>query len=72
MLVAKPIRALMDLACLRKWEWQGLRWLTDSLRIDPDTLRAITSAEIRTLEQVYKHRRVNAFLRELTRELGHD
>jgi hypothetical protein len=72
MLVAKPVRALMDLACLRKWEWQGLAWLTEGLRIESDLLRAITGADIGTLEEVYKHRRMKSFLRELARKLGHD
>lgn len=72
MLVAKPVRALMDLACLRKWEWQGLRWLVESLRIDPETLRTINDADIRTLELVYKQKRVKLFLRGLSREWGND
>jgi len=43
MLVAEPLRALMDLVCLRKVEWQGMEWLTEGLRIDDETLRTITS-----------------------------
>jgi len=72
MLVAEPIRALMDLVCLRKAEWQGMGWLTESLRIDVEYLRSVTSADIRTLDLVYKQTRVKNFLKALARELGND
>jgi len=72
MLVARPVRALMDLVCLRKVEWKGMAWLQDSLRIDYEILRHITSADIRTLKLVYKHKRVNHFLESLARALGND
>ena len=72
MLVAVPIRALMDLVCLRKAEWQGMGWLTEGLRIDLEHLRIVTSADIRTLGLVYKQKRVKSFLKSLSRELGND
>ena len=72
MLVAKPVRALMDLVCQRKLEWQGMGWLVDGLRIDYEHLRNVTNADIRTLESVYTHKRVKSFLRSLARELGND
>ena len=72
MLVARPIRALMDLVCLRKYEWQGMKWLQESLRIDDEHLRQITPADIRILELVYKHKRVNNFIEALARESGND
>lgn len=72
MLVAEPIRALLDLVCLRKIEWQGMSWLTEGLRIDSEHLRNVTSADIRTLELVYKQQRVKAFLKSLAKELGND
>ena len=72
LLMAEPLRALMDLVCLRKVEWQGMEWLTEGMRIDDETLRTITSADIRTLELVYKQKRVKAFLTALARELGND
>lgn len=71
-LVARPARALMDMVCLRKQEWQGLAWLIEGLRIDLEQLRTITSADIRTLGEVYRHKRVRAFLLNLARELGND
>ncbi len=72
MLIAKPFRALMDLVCLRKVEWQGMSWLTEGLRIDYELLRSITSADIRTLDLVYKQKRVRSFLKSLARGLGND
>jgi len=72
MLVAEPIRALMDLVCLRKIEWQGMGWLVEGLRIDTEHLRNVTSADIRTLDLVYKQKRVKVFLKSLARELGND
>jgi hypothetical protein len=72
MLVAKPVRALMDLVCLRKKEWQGLDWLTEGLRIDTEYLRTITNADIRILKLVYKHKRTETFLENLSRESGND
>lgn len=72
MLVAKPVRALMDLVCLRKREWQGMDWLVDGMRIDYEYLRTINSADIRTLKLVYKQKLVKYFLDQLSRELGND
>ena len=72
MLIAKPIRALMDLVCLRKKEWQGIDWLIDGMRINYEYLRTINSADIRTLKLVYKQKRVKKFLDELSKELVND
>ena len=70
-LVASPIRALLDLVCLRKWEWQGMGWLLDGLRIDYESLQEVTGAQLSLLEdRVYKQNRVKAFLTSLAKELG--
>jgi hypothetical protein len=71
-LLASPLRALLDLVCLRKTAWQGLGWLTEGLRIDHELLRGVTGADIRTLASVYKQKRVQGFLKALARELGND
>ena len=71
-LIAKPERALMDLVCLRKVEWQGLDWLVGSLRIDEENLRAIGKHELKTLSLVYTQRRVKHFLNSLFKELFDD
>jgi hypothetical protein len=71
-LMARPVRALMDLVCLRKQAWEGIDWLVGGLRIETEQLRTITSADIRSLRLVYQNKRVHAFLTGLARELGND
>lgn len=74
--MARPIRALLDLVCLKKLEWQGLDWLLQGMRIEEAMLNQVTGAELRTLKQVYKRRRVKEFIVELgvasDLELEHD
>ena len=72
MLVADPLRALMDLVCLRKTRWQGLGWLIEGMRIDQEYLKSIRHTEMKKLMQVYKQKRVNEFLKSLATELDHD
>ena len=72
MLVAEPIRALMDLVCLRKTQWQGLEWLLEGLRIDLEHLESIKQSDMDTLMLVYKQKRVKAFLNSLARAFNHD
>lgn len=72
MLVARPLRALMDLVCLRKQEWQGIEWLTNSLRIDYETLKGIAPHDLDVLHRVYKQKRVRLFLASLADELYRD
>ncbi|MEA2116730.1 MAG: hypothetical protein U9P36_15310 [Thermodesulfobacteriota bacterium] len=70
MLVAEPCRALLDLICLRKIEWKGLAWLLEGLRIDSNALDSIRRKDLKILQQVYKHKRMKAFLSTFLRELG--
>ena len=72
MLVAKPCRALMDLVCLRKLSWEGVGWLLEGLRIDRESLAAMTNNDIKILELVYKQKRVKSYLSYLSRELPLD
>lgn len=71
-LVAQPLRALMDLVCLRKLQWQGLAWLTQGMRIEQRTLEGVTSADIRTLRDVYKHNSTKNFILAMAHELHLD
>jgi hypothetical protein len=68
-LVARPLRALMDLAAFRKLEWRGLDWLTQGMRIDMEDLRSITREDVESLSRVYKQKGANHFLRTLAGEL---
>lgn len=72
MLVAEPCRALMDLICLRKIEWQGIEWIVEGLRIDISALGSITGKDMQTLQKVYKYKRIQTFLSSLSRESGID
>jgi hypothetical protein len=69
-LVAQPLRALMDLVCLRKLKWQGLEWFDKSMRIEPDLLETISVSQLRTLRLVYKQKRMQEFLRAFEEALG--
>jgi predicted transcriptional regulator of viral defense system len=68
-LVAEPLRALMDLVCLKKVEWQGFAWIEQGLRVDADALNQVTGTELRTLKEIYKHERVRNFIGELEQSL---
>jgi len=69
-LIAQPLRALFDLVCLKKIQWQGFAWLEQGMRIDVDALNEVTGAELGTLKAVYKHQRVQEFITELEYSLG--
>jgi len=64
-LLASPVRAFMDLVCLKKIPWQGLGWIESGMRIEPESLGTVTAAQLRVLKQVYQHRRVRDFIAEL-------
>lgn len=61
-LMAKPIRALMDLVYERKLDWQGLDWFEQSLRIDNENLSSVSAGDMTTLKTIYKHKRMQKFL----------
>jgi predicted transcriptional regulator of viral defense system len=63
--VAEPLRALMDLAVLRKQEWAGIEWLITGMRIDQDWLWSLRREDFRALKPVYRHRRASDFLDSL-------
>lgn len=69
-LLASPMRAFMDLVCLKKINWQGMSWIEDSMRIDAEVWQGVSSAELRELKEVYKHKRVRHFIQELEIALG--
>ena len=61
-LIAAPLRALTDLAYLRKWSWQGLGFVLEGLRIDEDKLRLVPVTEIKALHGVYRGKRQREFI----------
>jgi hypothetical protein len=72
MLIAKPSRALMDLVCLRKTQWQGLEWLTEGMRIEEEDLETVTEEDIEILKLIYKQKRVQVFVKSLAGALELD
>jgi hypothetical protein len=68
-LVAKPLRALLDLVTLRKLRWQGMDWLIEGMRIDEQALQEVSRARIDALIGVYKQKSPNVFLTRLMQEL---
>lgn len=69
MLIAGPIRALMDLVCLRKLEWQGLEWFEQSMRIEPELLAKVSTQQLGTLKSIYKQKRMQQYIAELEKAL---
>ena len=67
-LVAQPLRALLDIVCLRKLEVGSVRELVQSMRIDADFLIQTQPAAWRALQRVYAHRRMAAAIQALQQE----
>jgi hypothetical protein len=64
-LVAQPLRALLDIICLRKPEAFDIGALTRSMRIDMERLRRTKPAAWRAVERVYAHKRMAIAIRAL-------
>ncbi|MCC6135418.1 MAG: hypothetical protein IT491_08575 [Gammaproteobacteria bacterium] len=69
-LVAQPLRALLDLFCLRKSPWLGVAALTQGLRIDMDTLADIDPETLARLRPVYRCQRMHALIDAMQRTLA--
>ncbi|MGB4582526.1 MAG: hypothetical protein WBI05_00090 [Rhodoferax sp.] len=57
-LVAQPLRALLDIVCLRKLAIDSIQALTQSMRIDDGLLMQTKSPTWQALQQVYAHKRM--------------
>ena len=57
-LVAQPLRALLDIVCLRKLEDAAIRALLPSMRIDAELLRQTPARTWESLQQVYATKRM--------------
>ena len=69
-LIAKPLRALLDLVYLRKLPWQGFDFLLSGLRIEEQAFSTVTELDITAMLYVYKGKRERKFIEELQRSLG--
>jgi predicted transcriptional regulator of viral defense system len=68
-LLASPLRALADYVYMRKIDWQGIDYLTTSLRTDVEQLMKITVNDFIEINKVYRSKRVLHFLDCLKQEL---
>ena len=68
-LIAAPLRALMDIVAYRKQPWVGMGWIESGLRIDLSYLLALRRRDFRALKGVYKHKKAKLFLTELEAEV---
>ncbi|OAO01591.1 hypothetical protein A8B75_14545 [Sphingomonadales bacterium EhC05] len=69
-LVARPLRALLDLAAYKKLKWDGIGWVMNGMRIDQDHLVQTPKREFVALRKVYKHKAVLEFLEQLEKEVA--
>ncbi len=68
-LIATPLRALADLFYIKRINWQGIDFLTDSLRIEQEELSTISEDQIINLKEVYRSKRILSLLNNLSKEL---
>jgi len=70
--VATPLRAIGDLVYVRKgvtWERDGLRFLLESMRIEPEDLDALSFEDFDEIHDSIRSRRTERYLDGLRREL---
>ena len=70
--VASPLRAIADLIYLRKgiaWGADGLRFLTDSMRIEEEDLRRLSLNGFDEVYRSIRNRRTRAYLAGLRKEI---
>jgi hypothetical protein len=68
-LIADPLRALMDLVAYRKVVWTSMGWLENGLRIDTSHLLKLSLKDFDKLKPVYKHKSTQFFLESLKTEI---
>jgi hypothetical protein len=70
--VASPLRAIADIVYLRRgvrWKDDGVRFLTESMRIEVDDLREMSFDEYDAIEASFRNRRTKRYLEGLRKEL---
>ncbi len=70
--VATPLRAIADILYLRRnitWATDGMGFLTDSLRIEPEDLERITNTSFEKLIAAFSNQRIKTYLRGLYRSV---
>jgi len=72
--IASPLRAMADAVYLNQeitWNRNGLGYLTESLRIEEDDLRALSFEALDEILDSIRSRRVRAYLEGLKRAVSH-
>jgi len=69
-LVAQPLRALLDIVCLRKLEVGSITTLMQSMRIDAAFLTQIEPATWQAVQAVYAHKRMPTAIQALQPEVA--
>lgn len=67
--IATPLRALVDYVYLHKINNANMRFLTDSLRIEPQHISTIKKNEIKSFLSLYRSHYVRDFLKNLLKEI---
>ncbi|MCL2722615.1 MAG: hypothetical protein FWD47_14895 [Treponema sp.] len=67
---AKPLKALTDMICDRKYNWTTLYPLYHSLRIEYENLETLTSDDFDELQDVYEDKNAENFLNGIRKELA--
>jgi hypothetical protein len=71
--IATPLRAIADMVYLNRsirWGRDGLRYLTDSLRVEPDDLLQLSFAPCEAICRSIRNRRVTGYLEGLQKEVN--
>ncbi len=68
-LLASPLRALVDYVYIKKIDWQGIRYLTEGLRIEIKQLMQINRNDFFEIKKIYRSKRVLHFLDNLKQEI---
>jgi predicted transcriptional regulator of viral defense system len=68
-MMAQPLRALLDMFCLRKIDYPGIRSLTEGMRIDEYELASIDRDDLERMRPVYQHKRMETCISAMQREL---
>jgi predicted transcriptional regulator of viral defense system len=61
-LIAQPLRALLDVFCLRKLNYPNLSGLIEGMRIDAEELETINEEALDRMRPVYQHMRMDTFI----------
>jgi hypothetical protein len=69
-LVARPLKALLDYIYVYKKDWTEMRVVVENLRVDDSLLSKVPSAEIRRYRSIYPQKRIQKFLMSLGRGYG--